>query len=148
MLHSTFIPETASLIQRSHKASCFSIFFYFSIFIYFVSRYLKRGIHHQVPNTPHPLHLKMAPSSDDNIKNIGSAHLTTLVVLSNPRSCGQGLTIALDLHLLLKSPEGEAIEKTVLARLYNHTKISFTAPRVCFVSVSVRPSPPFCSLPL
>lgn len=103
--------------------------------------YIKQGVCHRSSNTPPFLHLRMAPSSDNSVKNVGSVHLTTLVVLSNPRPCGPGLSIALDLHLLLKSPEGEAIEKTILARLYNHTKISFAAPRVCFVSVGVCPSP-------
>lgn len=86
----------------------------------------------------------MAPSSDDNVKNVGSVHLTSLVVLSNPRSLGTGMATVLDLHLLLEpvEAEGEAVEKTVLARLYNQTKISFSSPRVCFVSIGVRPPPP------
>ena len=81
----------------------------------------------------------MAPPSDDNIKNVGSVHLTTLVVASNPRPFGTGTSIALNLHFLLKAPisDGEALEKTILARLYNHTKLSFDAPRVCFVSIGV-----------
>ena len=91
----------------------------------------------------------MAPSSDDNIKNVGSVHLTALVVLSNPRPFGTGASVALDLHLLLKAPalegdriEKDPIEKTVLARLYNNMKISFDAPRVCFVSIGVHPPLP------
>jgi hypothetical protein len=70
---------------------------------------------------------------------MGSVHLTSLVILSNPHSCGPGMAVVLDLNLLLKSPdpEGEAIEKIILARLYNQARISFTAFRVCFVSIGV-----------
>ena len=116
----------------------------------FFPQYLKQGICGQVPSAPHFLPSTMAPTSDDNVKNIGSVHLTSLVILSNPRSCGTGpMSIVLDLHLLLKSPEGDAttpeggaIEKIILAHLYNNTRISFVAPRVCFVSIGVcLPSP-------
>lgn len=85
----------------------------------------------------------MAPPNNDSVKNTGSVHLTSLVVLSNPRSHGVGMSTVLDLHLLLEPAEanGEAIKKTILARLYNQTKISFAAPRVCFVSIGVCSSP-------
>ena len=48
MLHLTFIPETASLIQHSHKASCVSTFFYIYIFCFqvFKVRYSPSGTQH------------------------------------------------------------------------------------------------------
>lgn len=89
----------------------------------------------------------MAPSSDDKVKNVGSVHLTSLVVLSNPRSYSTGMSTVLDLHLLLEpaEAEGEVVEKTILARLYNQARISFAVPRVCFVSIGVCPLSQICS---
>lgn len=111
----------------------------------------KQGIQGCVAGTPHLCYSGMAPSSDDNVKNIGAVHLTSMVVLLNPRSYGMGpMSIALDLHLLLEplEPEGDAIEKIILARLYNQTKISFVDPRMCFVSFCVHPTSISCSVPL
>ena len=79
----------------------------------------------------------MAPPSADSIPNVGSVHLTSMVVLSNPRPSDKAKTVFLDLHLLLDSPDGDVIEKTILVRLYNEGNRSFEAPRVCFVSSSV-----------